>query len=160
MKHRFGRGVRLVNPLARLFHMIFNRADPRAWAAYHMVPERRGTLWVHCHGLHRRTGANLEFTGVPPELRGEAIELMSALVRTFRTGRQLRADDDFAERLSARGQPFAQLGSLRATGRNDKQHDGMLRVALVQFSQQLLREPLETHVKGYDLMQDDPSAIG
>lgn len=128
MKHRFGRGVRLVSPLTRLFFMVFNRASPHAWAAYHTVPERRGTLWVHCHGLHRRAGANLEFTGVPPELRGEAIELISALVGVFRKRRRLTADSDFAERMSARGQPFAQIGTLRSTGRNDRQHTGMLRV--------------------------------
>lgn len=128
MKHRFGPGVRLVSPLARLFHMIFNGGNPRAWAAYHMVPERRGTLWVHCHGLQRRGAANLEFTGVPPELRDEAIELMFALVRIARSRRRLAADDDFAERLTARGQRFAQIGTLRATGRNDRQHTGMLRV--------------------------------
>lgn len=135
MKHRFGTGVRLVSPVARLFHMIFNRANPRAWAAYHTVPERRGTFWVHCHGLHGRAGANIEFTGVPPELRDEAIELMFTLVGVFRSRRRLAADVDFAERLSARGQPFAQIGTLRSTGRNDWQHAGMLRV--VDYGQPL-----------------------
>lgn len=135
MKHRFGTGVRLVSPPARLFHMILNRGNPRAWAAYHTVPERRGTLWVHCHGLQWRGAANLEITGVPAKLRDEAIELMFGLVRIARSRRGLKADEDFAERLSARGQQFAQLGSIRSTGRNDRQHNGMLRV--VDYGQSL-----------------------
>lgn len=128
MQHPIKANTRLVSPLARLFYMIFNGGDPRAWAAYHMVPERRGTLWVHCHGLWRRRAANLEFTGVPPELRREAIELMFALARIARSKRRLGADEHFAERFTARGQRFAAIGTLRVTGRNDKQHAGMLRV--------------------------------
>lgn len=127
MEHPINASTRLVSPLARLFYMIFNGRNPRALAAYHMVPERRGTLWVHCHG-RRRGAANMEFSGVPPELRREAIELMFALVRIARSKRSLGADDDFADRFTARGQKFAEIGTLRATGRNDKQHKGMLRV--------------------------------
>lgn len=127
MQHPIKRGTRLVSPLARLFYMIFNSGDPRAWTAYHIVPDWRGTLWVHCHRMWRRSG-NMEFTGVPPELRREAIELMFAMVRTARSRKRLGVDQHFAERFTARGQKFAALGTLRATGRNDKEHKGMLRV--------------------------------
>ena len=128
MQHPIKASTRLISPLARLFYMIFNGRDPRAWANYHLVIERRGTLWVHCHGARRRGAANFEFTGVPLALRDEAIELMFALVRIAGSKRRLAADDDFAERFTARGQKFAEIGTLRTTGRNDTQHAGMLRV--------------------------------
>jgi len=128
MEHPIKSNTRVVSPLARLFYLIFNRGDPRALAVYHVVPERRGTLWIHCHGLQRRGASNLEFTGVPPEFRDEAIELMFALVGIARSKRGLAEGGDFADRFTARGQRFAEIGTVRATARTDAQHAGVLRV--------------------------------
>lgn len=128
MKHPLNRGVRLVSPMARIFYRFFGRSNPRGWADYHCVRERRGTLWVHCHGSARRGGANLEFVGVPPELRGTALQLMFGLVAQMRAGRKLRADEGFAAPLASSRQGFMQIGTLRATAWSDRHHTGMLRV--------------------------------
>ena len=158
MEHPRGGGVRLVSPMARLLYRIFGRANPRGWADYHCVRERRGTLWVHCHGPAKRGGANLEFVGVPQELRAAALQLMFALVAQMRAGRQLVADGDFAAPLSSRRQAFMQIGTLRATAWNDRHHTGMLRV--VDY-----REPLQSgfprrlcasHIAARALLADTP----
>ncbi|MDH3231162.1 MAG: hypothetical protein OEN55_15340 [Alphaproteobacteria bacterium] len=128
MQHPLGGGVRLVSPMARLFYSIFGRTNPRGWADYHCAPERRGTLWVHCHGPAKRGGANLEFVGVPKGLRAAAQQLMFALVAQMRGGRKLQADEDFAAPLSSRQQHFMQIGTLRAAAWSDRHHKGMLRV--------------------------------
>lgn len=128
MDHPLNGRIRLVTPVARLFYIIFGRTNPRGWADYHCVPERRGTLWVHCHGPARRGRANLEFVGVPKELRTAALQLMFGLVAEMRRGRRLRADESFAASLSSRGQGFMQIGTLRAAAWSDARHKGMLRV--------------------------------
>ncbi len=128
MEHSLRGNVRLVSPMARLMYRIFGRGNPRGWADYHCVVERRGTLWVHCHGPARRGGANLEFVGVPVELRAPALQLMFALIAQMRTGRDFRADADFAAPLSSRQQAFMQIGTLRAAAWSDRHHAGMLRV--------------------------------
>jgi len=128
VEHSLKGNVRLVRPTARLLYRIFGRENPRGWADYHFVPERRGTLWIHCHGPARRGGANLEFVGVPTELRGAALQLMFALVALMREGRNLRADEDFAAPLASRRQTLLQIGTLRATAWSDPDHAGMLRV--------------------------------
>jgi len=128
LQHPLNGGVRLVSPMARLFYSVFGRTNPRGWADYHCAPERRGTLWVHCHGPAKRGGANLEFVGVPKELRAAALQLMFALVAQMRGGRKLRADEDFAAPLSSRQQSFMQIGTLRVAAWSDRHHKGMLRV--------------------------------
>ncbi len=128
MKHPLNGGVRLVSPVARVLYSVFGRTNPRGWADYHCAPERRGTLWVHCHGPSRRGGANLEFVGVPRELRAAALQLMFALVAQMRGGRKLKVDEDFAAPLSSRQQGFMHIGTLRAAAWSDRHHKGMLRV--------------------------------
>lgn len=128
MQHSLSGGVRLVSPVARVFYSVFGRTNPRGWADYHCARERRGTLWVHCHGPAKRGGANLEFVGVPTELRAAALQLMFALVAQMRSGRKLRADEDFAAPLSSPQQSFMQIGTVRATAWSDRHHAGMLRV--------------------------------
>lgn len=128
MKHPIKSGTRLVKPVPRLFYMLFGRSNPRGWADYHIVPERRGTLWIHCHGPARRGGANLEFVGVPMDLRNQALQLMFSLVAQMRAGRKFAADGDFAAALSSPRQGFMQIGTLRAAAWTDKDHKGMLRV--------------------------------
>ncbi|UCH74608.1 MAG: hypothetical protein JSU82_01775 [Rhodospirillales bacterium] len=159
MEHPLNSGVRLVSPPARLMYRIFGRANPRGWADYHSAPERRGTLWVHCHGPARRGGANLEFIGVPTALRAAALQLMFALVAEMRAGRRFRADEDFAAPLSSKRQSFMQIGTLRATAWSDRDHAGMLRV--VDY-----REPLQSgfplrlfasHIAARATLAEDPA---
>jgi hypothetical protein len=150
--------VRLVRPTARLLYRIFGRANPRGWADYHCVPERRGTLWVHCHGPAKRGGANLEFVGVPTELRATALQLMFALVALMQEGRKLQADEDFAAPLASRRQTVLQIGTLRAAAWSDRDHTGMLRV--VDYGEALLSgfpaRLFASHIAARAMLSDDP----
>ena len=128
MKHPIKSDTRVAGLFPRLLYRIFGRTNPRGWADYHVVPERRGTLWIHCHGPARRGGANLEFVGVPRELRNQALQLMFALVAQMRSGRKFAADEDFAAALSSPRQGLMQICTLRAAAWTDKGHRGMLRV--------------------------------
>lgn len=128
MDHPIKSGTRLVAPPGRYFRKFFMPDDPRGWADYHIVPERRGTLWIHCHGARRRIGADLEFVAVPPELRPVAIELLFALIRQFSGRRAVAADAPVAVRPLSKAQAFAHVATLRAAPRTDKRHQGILRI--------------------------------
>lgn len=158
MEHSLRGKVRLVRPTARLLYRIFGRANPRGWADYHCVPERRGTLWVHCHGPAKRGGANLEFVGVPTELRANALQLMFAFVALMREGRKWHADEDFAAPLSSRRQTVMQIGSLRAAAWSDRDHAGMLRV--VDYGEPLLsgfpKRLFASHIAARAMLADTP----
>lgn len=128
MDHPITSKTRLTGPVSRLYRKLFKPDDPRGWADYHMVPERRGTLWIHCHGLQRRLGYDLELVAVPPEFRAVALDLMFAVIRHFRGGRPAAADMPLSARLVSKSQRFAHLATLRAAPRADKRHQGSLRV--------------------------------
>lgn len=158
MEHSLKSNMRLVRPTARLMYRIFGRANPRGWADYHFVPERRGTLWVHCHGPAKRGGANLEFVGVPTKLRGTALQLMLALVALMREGRNVRVDEDFAAPLASRRQTVLQIGTLRAAAWSDRDHAGMLRV--VDYGEALMsgfpRRLFASHIAARAMLSDAP----
>lgn len=128
MQHAINRKVRLAGPVKRIYCRFFNPANPLGWADYHIVQERRGTLWVHCHGLKRRKGHNLEFVGVPAELRRESVRLMMGIIRMLRGGANFAPDRDLAGRFTSSKQSFAQIGTFRLSPRNDGEHEGMLRI--------------------------------
>lgn len=128
MDHPITSKTRLTGPIGRLYRKLLKPDDPRGWADYHMVPDRRGTLWIHCHGLQRRLGGDLEFVGVPPELRAVALDLMFAVIRHLKGGRRAVADMPLGVRLVSKTQSFAHLATLRAAPRADKRHQGSLRI--------------------------------
>ena len=128
MKHPVNSRTRLKGRMSRFFTRMFNSGDPRGWGEYHVVPESGGTLWVHAHGLDNYDLLNLEFKGVPSDLRGAAIDLLLALVRHGKTDQRLKVDGDFAGALSVTEPGFLQVGTLRATNHGDAGHRGLLRV--------------------------------
>ncbi len=136
MNHPITGKIRLAGPLTRIYCRLFKDEDPRGWADYHVVPERRGTLWLHCHGAARRAGANLEIVAVPPELRDAAIGLLVAILRHARAGRRISADGHIAGTLVSPRQGFSNLATLRRAPWNDKRHRGMLRVVDYEASAQ------------------------
>lgn len=129
MDHPIRSDNRLANPASRFYRKIFRPHDPYGWADYHVVPERRGTLWIHCHGARRRIGADLEFVAVPPGLRDVALDLMFAIIRHLRVGRAVSADTSLNARLVSKDQSFAHLATFRAGPRTDGRHRGSLRIA-------------------------------
>lgn len=128
MKHRVNSRTRLKGGVSRFFTRMFNSGDPRGWADYHIVPESGDTLWVHTHGLDNFNLLDLEFEGVPVDLRAAAIELMLALVRHSKTDIHLEADGDFRGRVTDEDSDFLQAGTLRPTNHGDAEHRALLRV--------------------------------
>lgn len=128
MQHPINRKVRLAGPLKRNYCRFFKSGNPLGWADYHVVEERRGTLWVHCHGLKRRKGYELEFVGVPANLRPEAVRLLMGIIRMQRGGAKFAPDTDFAGRFTSTKQSFTQIGTFRLSARNDSDHEGTLRI--------------------------------
>lgn len=128
MDHPITSKMRLAGPVSRLYRKYFKADDPRGWADYHLVPERRGTLWIHCHGLQRQLGSELELVAVPPELRAVALDLMFAVIRHFRGSRSAAADMTLKARLVPGTHNFAHLATLRAAPRADRRHQGSLRI--------------------------------
>lgn len=128
MEHPINRKTRLTGPLRRNYLRFFKRSNPLGWADYHVVPERRGTLWIHCHGLKRRKGYELELTGVPAKLRQEATRLLMGVIGMQRGGGRFEPDGDFAGRFSSSRQSFSQIGTFRLSSRSDSEHEGTLRI--------------------------------
>ena len=128
MRHPVSGRVRLASHLARLFYRAFGPENPRGWADYHIVAEEQGTFWIHSHGLAPRVGADLEFVGVPPDLRDDALRLLLALAATGDGRSGLQDGADFAAELSSPRQDFLEICSLRASARKDTAHRGIVRV--------------------------------
>lgn len=159
MNHPITGDVRLAGRLRRIYCRLFAAEDPRGWADYHIVPERRGTLWLHCHGARRRAGADLEFVAVPPELRDEVVDLMIAILRHARAGRRVAADAHLAGNLISRRQSFTHLATLRSAPWNDKRHRGLLRIVDYDAPAQsgFPRRLLATHVAARAESATDPA---
>ena len=128
MQHPINGKVRLAGPVKRNYCRFLAPSNPLGWADYHIVEERRGTLWVHCHGLKRRKGFELEFVGVPATLRQEAIRLMMGIIRMLRGDGKFAPDTDFGGRFSASRQSFFQVGTFRMSPRSDNDHEHTLRI--------------------------------
>jgi len=128
MQHPINGKVRLAGPFKRNYCRFFARSNPLGWADYHIVEERRGTLWVHCHGLKRRMGYDLEFVAVPADLRREAARLMMGIVRMTRRAGKFAPDTNLGGRFSASRQSFSQVGTFRTSPRTDDEHCGILRI--------------------------------
>lgn len=128
MQHPVTPQTRLVRPATRLYRRVFNRQDPHGWADYHCVDEPDGGLWIHCHVPPRSPLANLEFVGVPPEMRGHAHQLMFEIIAHGRAQGGLGANMDIEGIFSAPLQNFWQMATLRWTEHEDSEHFGMLRI--------------------------------
>lgn len=128
MQHPINGKVRLAGPVKRLYCSFFKRSNPLGWADYHTVAERSGGWWVHCHGKKRRIGFDLEFTGVPKDLRKEALRLLIGIIRTLRGHGEIAPDRDFGGRFSGSLQSFSQAVTFRNSSRIDADHKGMIRV--------------------------------
>jgi hypothetical protein len=128
MQHPINENVRLASPVKRNYCRLFVPSSPLGWVDYHVVEERRGTLWVHCHGLRRRKGFDLEFVGVPTALRREAVRLMMGIIRIERDSAKFAPDTDFGGRFSSSQQSFSQAATFRGSPCNDPDHERFLRI--------------------------------
>ncbi len=128
MQHPISGKVRLAGPVKRNYCRFFATSNPLGWADYHVVEERRGTLWVHCHGLKRRKGFELEFVGVPANLRQEATRLLIGIISMSRSGGKFASDTDLGGRFSSSRQSFSQVATFRKSSRDDSDHEGTLRI--------------------------------
>lgn len=128
MQHPVTPETRLVSPATRLFRRFFKRQDPHGWADYHCVEEPDGRLWIHCHVPPRSPLPNLEFVGVPPEMRGYAHQLMFEIIAHGRARGGLGANMDIEGIFSAPLQNFRQMATLRWTEHEDAEHFGTLRI--------------------------------
>lgn len=135
MDHPINSRTRFVGRFSRIYRRYFRPGDPLGWADYHVVADRRGTLWIHCHGMRRRIGFDLEFTGVPADLRKEAMRLLIGIIYQIRRQGRVRPDSDFGGRFSASRQRFSQAGTFRRAPWSDKRHAGSLRI--VDFGEPL-----------------------
>ena len=128
MKHPVNSKTRLMGGVSKFFTRMFSSGDPRGWGDYHIMPDSGDTLWVHTHGLDNYDLLNLEFEGVPSDLRGAAVELMLALVRHARMEQHFEVDGDFSGAMSSDETAFLQFGTLRDTNHGDAEHRGLVRV--------------------------------
>jgi len=128
MTHPIDAGTRLVGTGTRLYRRFFSPDDPHGWADYHCVAEPEGTLWIHCHGLRRWRLPDLEFVGVPPDMRGYAHQMLFEIVANARARRLLAEESDIEGVFSAPLQSFRQMATLRWSRREDPDHKGGLRI--------------------------------
>lgn len=128
MQHPVTPETRLVRPTTRLFRRFFKRDDPHGWADFHCVEEPDGRLWIHCHMPRSSPLPNLEFTGVPAELRGYAHQLMFEIIAHGRDQGGLGANMDIEGVFSAPLQNFRQMATLRWTDYEDSEHFGTLSI--------------------------------
>jgi len=129
MHHPITSETRLAGTATRLYRRFFQPDDPHGWADYHCVEQPDGRFWIHTHGLRRLGLAELEFTGVPHDLRGHAHQLMFAIIESLRATGAALADSDIEGAFSTPGQNFQQMVTLRASPREDARHRGTLRIA-------------------------------
>jgi hypothetical protein len=128
MQHPINGKVRLAGPVKRLYCKFFKPSNPLGWADYHMVAERSGGWWVHCHGLKRRIGFDLEITGVPKDLRKEALRMLTGIIRTLRKQGKIAPDRDFGGHFSGSRQSFSQAATFRKSSRTDDDHKEIIRI--------------------------------
>lgn len=128
MRHPIGSGTRLVSTATRLYRRFFEKDDPHGWAEYHTVEEPDGTVWIHTHGLRRWRIPELEFTGVPDDMRSYAYQMLFEIVAHARSARLLAAESDIEGIFSAPLQSFRQRATLRWAPHDDPDHMGSLRI--------------------------------
>lgn len=128
MQHPITSDTRLVGSATRLYHRLFKPGDPHGWAEYHCVEEPGGTLWLHCHGVMRGRLANLEFVGVPANMRGYAQQMMFEIIAHGRARGMLGGDMDMEGVFSAPMQSFRQMITLRWARHEDEAHQATLRI--------------------------------
>lgn len=128
MHHPITSETRLAGMATRLYRRFFQPDDPHGWADYHCVELPDGNFWIHTHGLRRWHLPELEFTGVPHDMRGHAHQLMFAIIEDLRANGKARADSDIEGIFSAPGQNFRQMATLRAASREDSRHPDSLRI--------------------------------
>lgn len=158
MRHHVTSETRLVGTGARLLRRLFDLEDPHGWAEYHCVEEAAGTLWIHCHSP--RWGLpNLEFVGVPADMRSYAHQLMFEIIAHGRAGHALAPDCDIEGIFSAPLQNFRQMATLRRTDHDDPDHYGMLRI--VDWTQPVEsgfpRRLFAAHVMAWVEYTEDPA---
>lgn len=128
MHHPITSETRLTGTAMRLYRRLFRPEDPLGWADYHCVEQPDGNFWIHTHGLGRWRLPDLEFAGVPHDMRGHAHQLMFAIIECCRTDGAAHADGDIEGIFSAPSQNFRQLATLRPAPRGDSQHWNTLRI--------------------------------
>lgn len=128
MHHPITSETRLAGTATRLYRRFFQSSDPHGWADYHCVEQPDGCFWIHTHGLRRLGLAELEFTGVPHDMRGHAHQLLFAIIENLRATGATRADADIEGVFSAPSQNFRQMATLRASRHEDARHRGTLRL--------------------------------
>lgn len=127
MRHNVTSETRLVGPGTRLLRSLFDLEDPHGWADYHCIETADGSLWVHSHSRRRKL-PDLEFVGVPADMRGYAHQLMFEILAHGRAGNPLAANCDIEGVFSAPMQNFRQMATLRRAGHDDPDHCDMLRI--------------------------------
>ena len=128
MHHPITPETRLAGTATRLYRRYFQPDDPHGWADYHCVEEPDGRFWIHTHGLRRWRLPELEFTGVPHDMRGHAHQLMFAIIEELKPAVATRAVGDIEGVFAAPGQNFRQMATLRPALREDTRHRNILRI--------------------------------
>lgn len=109
--------------ILRLFWRLIAPRHPRGWLDIHAVyedEENPTTLWIHCHGMERWQLPNIEFVGVPAELRGYAHGIMMDLVGYMKNIKPMKADENFGGMFVDENQPAWHVGTMRtAPARED-----------------------------------------
>lgn len=114
----------------RLLYLVLAPRHPRGRTAMHAVEEddNGATLWVHTHGLAKLGLPEIEFVGVPHELRGYAHGMLFDIMGYMKFERPIRPDENFGGMLVHNNQKAAHYATARQIVREgDPAHSGTLR---------------------------------
>ncbi|MRR11954.1 hypothetical protein EG835_05675 [bacterium] len=119
----------MYDALIRLLYRVIAPDHPRRHVKFHAVfEEPGGTLWVHTHGMSRWGLDEVEFVGVPYELRGYAHGLLFDLIGYMRTQKPILPDEHVGGLFVSEDQPVYHLTTSRLISRpHDTQHTSVLR---------------------------------
>lgn len=114
----------------RLLYRVLAPSHPRGRTDIHAVIEsdRGGTLWVHTHGLRKLDLYEIEFVGVPGELRGHAHGILFDIMGYMKAEKPIGPDEHIGGAFVHPEQRAGHYATSRLIERpNDPPHSGVLR---------------------------------
>lgn len=115
--------------LIRLFYRVFAPGHPRGHVRFDAVYEDPAkTLWIHTHGMSRWSLYEVEFIGVPYELRGYAHGLLFDIIGYMRAQKPILPNEDLGGLFVSKSQPVYHIATSRLVQRpTDLHHFNTLR---------------------------------
>jgi hypothetical protein len=119
----------MYDTLIRLLYRVIAPGHPRGHVRFDAVREEpANTLWIHTHGMSRWGLHEVEFVGVPYELRGYAHGLLFDIIGYMRTQKPILPDQDLGGFFVSESQPVYHIATARLVKRmTDSPHVSTLR---------------------------------